>query len=321
MNALIESTQELLRFAIAERDAFYDCSTDAEGNLNDPGDQAELERMDAMIDRARAALSDCANDREPPPVNLMFSTGHKDPFNFTASDRRFFVSYPAPPSVAAPEGFEFVYIHPFSKEKKTVVVTGEAVAERMSDYLEGALAEQICKCQPVGETNVVECGCEDYIDAFKLQTPNTPSPGHIADAGKVSGWPEITKMIQDFVAEYEYTDGEGGYYTPTDWQRHMVEDAIHGVLSEVPLQPATPSAPEEEIKKYIERTITLVMQACGNSYANAWCEQLLSIAKRAGVYRGKTTGSIYDLMNEWSDEIDRRKADRLRTAGDDGEGT
>lgn len=96
MNALIESTQELLRFAIAERDAFYDCSTDAEGNLNDPGDQAELERMDAMIDRARAALSDCANDREPPPVNLMFSTGHKDPFNFTASDRRFFVSYPAP---------------------------------------------------------------------------------------------------------------------------------------------------------------------------------------------------------------------------------
>ncbi len=56
MNALIESTQELLRFAIAERDAFYDCSTDAEGNLTDPGDQAELDRMDQMIDRAQTAL-------------------------------------------------------------------------------------------------------------------------------------------------------------------------------------------------------------------------------------------------------------------------
>ena len=57
MTTLIESTQELLRFAIAERDAFYDCSTNAEGNLTDPGDQPELDRMDAMIDRARSALT------------------------------------------------------------------------------------------------------------------------------------------------------------------------------------------------------------------------------------------------------------------------
>ncbi|WP_339344148.1 hypothetical protein [uncultured Alcanivorax sp.] len=54
MNALIDSHQELLRFVIAERDAFYDCATDAEGNLTDPGDQPELDRMDQMIDRAQA---------------------------------------------------------------------------------------------------------------------------------------------------------------------------------------------------------------------------------------------------------------------------
>lgn len=64
MNTLIESTQELLRFAIAERDAFYDCSTDAEGNLTDPGDQAELDRMDHMIDRAQVALSDALQGGE-----------------------------------------------------------------------------------------------------------------------------------------------------------------------------------------------------------------------------------------------------------------
>lgn len=57
MNALIDSHQELLRFVIAERDAFYDCSTDAEGNLPDPGDQAELDRMDQMIDRAQAVIT------------------------------------------------------------------------------------------------------------------------------------------------------------------------------------------------------------------------------------------------------------------------
>ena len=157
MNALIESTQELLRFAIAERDAFYDCSTDAEGNLNDPGDQAELERMDAMIDRARAALSDCANDREPPPVNLMFSTGHKDPFNFTASDRRFFVSYPAPPSVAVPEGLKSKVM-----ELCSAVENGEDLP-------------------PV--KYALKCG--RLINEVKDMLTAAPSPDHIADAGKV----------------------------------------------------------------------------------------------------------------------------------------
>lgn len=54
MSALLDSHQELLRFAIAERDAFYDCATDHEGVFNDKHDHDELDRMDAMIDRAQA---------------------------------------------------------------------------------------------------------------------------------------------------------------------------------------------------------------------------------------------------------------------------
>lgn len=57
MSTITESHQELLRFAIAERDAFYDCATDHEGVFNDKHDLTELERMDAMINRAQAALT------------------------------------------------------------------------------------------------------------------------------------------------------------------------------------------------------------------------------------------------------------------------
>lgn len=52
---LKESHAELLAFLTAERDCFYECCTDDDGKTNDEGDIAELARLDAMIDRARAA--------------------------------------------------------------------------------------------------------------------------------------------------------------------------------------------------------------------------------------------------------------------------
>lgn len=166
---------------------------------------------------------------------------------------------------------------------------------------------------------------------------------HIADARKVVAsnwktakhgqhWPHIggkyliklNGVLQHEIYEFDQGDdgmGGGEYF----WDREDLDEAApfdHANDEWLPIDEAgiaTPSVPENEVLEYIESTITLVMQACGNSYANSWCERLLSIAKRAGVYRGKTTGGIYDLMNEWSDEIDRRKAARLRTAGDEGE--
>lgn len=51
-----ESLREMLREYIAERDCFYECHTDAQGRFLDGRDKKECERMDAVIDRARAAL-------------------------------------------------------------------------------------------------------------------------------------------------------------------------------------------------------------------------------------------------------------------------
>ena len=40
----------------------------------------------------------------------------------------------------------------------------ESDLDRVYDKLE----EQVCNCQPVGETNVIECNCIDYIDDFEI---------------------------------------------------------------------------------------------------------------------------------------------------------
>ncbi len=66
-----------------------------------------------------------------------------------------------------------------------------------------------------------------------------------------------------------------------------------------------------DVRRYIEDTVALVLQECGNSYANAWCQRLLETAQAAGVYTGAVTGNIYDLMNEWQVELKDRQ--RLRS--------
>lgn len=137
-------------------------------------------------------------------------------------------------------------------------------------------------------------------DIVELVREKFAAPDHIADAGKVSGWPEITKMIQDFVAEYEYTDGEGGYYTPTDWQRHMIEDAIHGVLSEIPLRPVIPSVPENEVKA----------RAVEQAFA-----QLASEYAPHGLRKNYTAFDVSQHIEAQGKAF----AARLRTAGDKGE--
>ena len=40
--------------------------------------------------------------------------------------------------------------------------------EENPDEAYDRLGDQICKSGPVGETNVIECGCPDYIDDFEI---------------------------------------------------------------------------------------------------------------------------------------------------------
>lgn len=61
---------------------------------------------------------------------------------------------------------EFKFKHPDTGQTKIVTLSVEEIQERLEDQL---LDELTCDCEPVGETTVVECGCEDYLSEFVLQ--------------------------------------------------------------------------------------------------------------------------------------------------------
>lgn len=76
-----------------------------------------------------------------------------------------FISQPALPAPAEAMSFEYADL---SGERRTVTVTRDEVIEGMEDALYEKLGAQICRCEPIGETNVVECNCQDYIEEFAL---------------------------------------------------------------------------------------------------------------------------------------------------------
>lgn len=68
---------------------------------------------------------------------------------------------------SVPEEFSFEYRHP-NGESHTVTVSRDQVISEMPDFLFEALCSKFCNCEPVGETNVVECCCDEYAEEFKL---------------------------------------------------------------------------------------------------------------------------------------------------------
>ncbi|WP_325435591.1 hypothetical protein [Pseudomonas nitroreducens] len=77
----------------------------------------------------------------------------------------------APAANAAPSlgEFWFEYLHP-NGERHTVTVSRDQVLEQMPDFIFEALCDKFCNCQPVGETNVIECCCDEYAEEFQLVT-------------------------------------------------------------------------------------------------------------------------------------------------------
>ncbi|HCG0940084.1 TPA: hypothetical protein NJF81_001055 [Pseudomonas aeruginosa] len=85
---------------------------------------------------------------------------------------------------SVPEEFSFEYRHP-NGECHTVTVSREQVINEMPDFLFEALCSKFCNCEPVGETNVVECCCDEYAEEFKLIAA---APGNSAQHSVPEGW-------------------------------------------------------------------------------------------------------------------------------------
>lgn len=85
---------------------------------------------------------------------------------------------------SVPEEFSFEYRHP-NGESHTVTVSRDQVINEMPDFLFEALCSKFCNCEPVGETNVVECCCDEYAEEFKLLAA---APGNSAQHSVPEGW-------------------------------------------------------------------------------------------------------------------------------------
>lgn len=65
---------------------------------------------------------------------------------------------------------DFQFKHPESGEVKTLSLTEKQMSNLIDvDILHDEMAKQTCQCESVGETNVVECGCDEYLSEFELQ--------------------------------------------------------------------------------------------------------------------------------------------------------
>ncbi len=83
----------------------------------------------------------------------------------------------------------FTYRHPDGRSHD-VSVSSADVAREMDDFLLQEVCSKICQCQPLGETNVIDCCCNEDAEQFSLIAAQ-PSP---AGQGDASG------LIQDLRA-------------------------------------------------------------------------------------------------------------------------
>lgn len=71
---------------------------------------------------------------------------------------------------------DFLFKHPTSGETKVVSIANREIFDHLAEIAQDKL---VCACEPVGETNVVECNCDEYLADFELQ----PLPETGADEG------------------------------------------------------------------------------------------------------------------------------------------
>jgi len=283
MTTLTDSYQELLRFAIAERDAFYEGATDPEGNLTDPEDQAELDRIDAMIDRAQAALSGAQQGEAEPVAWAVFADNGN--IRIWGRDK--------------PEGFPEavpLYLSPTVKDCLTVRMAplGYADPDCLSDYRAGhRLHIPVYRPDASAEW---QAGIPVYLHA-------APQPAQVPE-----GW--SIRSIQDgdaagFIIGSPRIDGVRTNTSVWADDEDPAHALLFAMLTAAPSgdhigdanKMVTPSVPENEIKA-----------------------RVVSGARDMLRESGKQFRAIGDIGHAAMCENHADELDRLRTAGEEEEG-
>lgn len=110
---------------------------------------------------------------------------------------------------------KFTFRHPVSGEEVSVAMSLKEIQENLSNELYDKLAESVCSCEPVGETNVVDCNCGDHVDEFVLQpVPEiAPRTERLSNRYGIDGdyfGKNLARTIRDFDS-----------FTPDELARHL----------------------------------------------------------------------------------------------------
>lgn len=66
---------------------------------------------------------------------------------------------------------DFKYKNRETGDVKVLTLTETEMANLIDvDDLYDEFYKNQCSCQPIGETNVIECGCEELLEDFELQS-------------------------------------------------------------------------------------------------------------------------------------------------------
>lgn len=98
----------------------------------------------------------------------------------------------------------FTYRHHASGKIEEVSLSRAEIAEHMSDELFDKLTARFCKCELIGETNVLDCNCDEYSDQFELQQA-APQPAPDV-AGLLEALERISIGVQACIDNDEEAD-------------------------------------------------------------------------------------------------------------------
>ncbi|WP_225041284.1 hypothetical protein [Pseudomonas aeruginosa] len=117
---------------------------------------------------------------------------------------------------SGPEEFSFEYRHP-NGESHTVTVSRDQVINEMPDFLFEALCSKFCNCEPAGETNVVECCCDEYAEEFKLLAAAPAQAQHSVPDGAADLCRFLAKL---------YCELDGLRYSTAKLPAEQIADAL-----------------------------------------------------------------------------------------------
>jgi hypothetical protein len=97
----------------------------------------------------------------------------------------------------------FKFKHPESGEIKDLLLSEKEMADLIDDDdLLDAFCSDACKCESVGETNVVDCGCGDYLPYFE-RFEETPTKVDKRVAFEIAATKKGYSLSKTLAGDYE----------------------------------------------------------------------------------------------------------------------